>query len=968
MSQLPDDLLNENSRTIAPKAVAVQAGLMTAVSLVTIIFFNVLRPHNKVVYEPKTKYHVDGKVPPKISDSMFGWLSPLIHVKEPELLDKVGLDAVAFLRFLRLCRWLFTSIAAVACGILLPINLIYNLRNVDIKNRDVLSMLTIRDVSGLLLYAHVAGSYVITLLVMVFVWFHWKAMLHLRHSWFRSPEYVDSFYARTLMVLHVPKKYQSDGGLRAIFDSVQMPYPTTSVHIGHRVGRLPELIEYHNDAVRELEEILVRYLKGGRIGKARPTLRRGGFLGIGGQKVDAIDFYTNKLKNAEAAINDYRQTIDTHKPENYGFASMAAVPYAHIAAQLLMNKHPQGTDIGLAPNPKDILWNNLNLSDGAVARRRLLGWIYLGVVCFFNTVPLLIVSFLANLSSLTVYVGFLASWANKSHATFAIASGVLPPAVSAAFGYVLPILMRRLSKYQGATTRSRLDRAVVARYFAFLMISQLFIFTLIGVIFLSVEQIVKQIGKQSFGQILKNLHKLPGQINSTYIDQSNYWLTFFPLRGFLVIFDLAQILNLCWIWLKTRLFGRTIRDYREWTQPPMFEYAIYYANILFMVAVGMVFAPLAPLVVGAAAVVFWLSSFVYKYQLMFVFVTKVETGGRLWNVAINRLLVTVIFMQLLMTLTIGLQRGFKSFEWVSCIPPILIIAIFKGYIDRQFNKPFRYFTPTEAEIGKAIVHSSDARGNRLEKRFGHPALHSDLFTPMLHAKMMPLLREVYHGRIESDKGMLGGQRTSAQIIPGGIKIAAVSQNELDLDVALYQRDRGELDWDQRSMVSSHLLGDHLSQGGRASPAPRPAGYGAYLAGGPGAASDIELSRFDSRIDQVPLLSGAAQQTPPQSQTPYQHQRGGSGYFDAQSTYSGAQSTQSNTSLPPYSYATPGGGGGLYPPAPQRQYAPQQQWQGGGEQRPHPSRQASGYSDVSSAPSRGAGGNMAGRGTYRGTGY
>lgn len=46
-----------------------------------------------------------------------------------------------------------------------------------------------------------------------------------------------------------------------------------------------------------------------------------------------------------------------------------------------------------------------------------------------------------------------------------------------------------------------------------------------------------------------------------------------------------------------------------------------------MGAVGLVFAPLAPLVVVAAAIVFWMSSCVYKYQLMFVFVTKVESGG-----------------------------------------------------------------------------------------------------------------------------------------------------------------------------------------------------------------------------------------------------------------------------------------------------------------------------------------------------
>ena len=65
------------------------------------------------------------------------------------------------------------------------------------------------------------------------------------------------------------------------------------------------------------------------------------------------------------------------------------------------------------------------------------------------------------------------------------------------------------------------------------------------------------------------------KITSTYINQSNYWLTYFPLRGFLTVFDLAQLFNLLLIWIKTRLFGRTPRDIRECTQPPDFEYAVY---------------------------------------------------------------------------------------------------------------------------------------------------------------------------------------------------------------------------------------------------------------------------------------------------------------------------------------------------------------------------------------------------------
>ncbi|CAA7260544.1 unnamed protein product [Cyclocybe aegerita] len=860
-SIIDGSIFDESSRTLAPAAVGSQVALMSIISVVTVLLFNFLRPKNKIIYEPKVKYHEGDKPPPRISDSLFGWLPPLVYTKEPELLDKIGLDAVAFLRFLRLLRWLFAGIALLACGVLIPINVVYNLKNVNTKRRDILSMLTIRDVQGDFLFAHVAVTYLITCLIVFCVNMHWKAMVRLRHTWFRSPEYLQSFYARTLQVRHVPKKLQSDEGLKAIFESINMPYPTTSVHIGRKVGKLPELIEYHNQTVRDFEEVLVKYLKGGKIKAKRPTIRIGGTCGCGGTRKDAIDFYTAKLKRTEAAIEEYRKQIDTRKAENFGFASMAAVPYAHIVARKIAGKHPKGTDIDLAPNPKDIIWSNMDNSEAELARNRLIGVFWLVGVCFFNTVPLFIISILANLDSIRVYVPFLQSWFDKSPQSFAFLSGVLPPAISGLFGFFLPIIMRWLSKFMGALTHSKLDRAVVARYFAFLIISQLIIFTLIGVIFNSVQQIILLIGKRaSFKEIIDNLHELPDVINRTYINQASYWLTFFPLRGFLVVFDLAQIINLVWLSFKTHVFGRTPRDIREWTQPPEFQYAIYYSNVLFMGAVGLVFAPLAPLVVLAAAIVFWMSSWVYKYQLMFVFVSKVESGGRIWNVVINRLLVCVVLMQLLMMLTIGLQYQFRSLKWLSTVPPILIILAFKLYINRVYVPAFNYFSPTEEEIRLAKVHSerADHKGNRLEKRFGHPALHAELFTPMLHKKMMPLLSEVYHGKINNDHAKLdeyGGQQMEAQIVPGGIKIAAIDQRDLEYDPVMYQRDRGELDWDQRSVASTAIFNDLPSDAHHYPNASSKTlvGYEKYLAQGSGSTNghEIEMTPIDSM--QEPLL-------------------------------------------------------------------------------------------------------------------
>ena len=152
-----------------------------------------------------------------------------------------------------------------------------------------------------------------------------------------------------------PRKMQNDKGIAELFAGLQVPYPATSVHIGRRVGVLPELTEYHNNTVRQFEQVLVRYLKGGKLGRKRPTISTGGFMGLGGETRDAIDWYTRKLPRTELAVKEFREKAEVDKVENYGFASMAAVPYAHIVAQRLAGKHPKGTTITLAPNPRDIV-------------------------------------------------------------------------------------------------------------------------------------------------------------------------------------------------------------------------------------------------------------------------------------------------------------------------------------------------------------------------------------------------------------------------------------------------------------------------------------------------------------------------------------------------------------------------------------------------------------------------------------
>jgi hypothetical protein len=283
----------------------------------------------------------------------------------------------------------------------------------------------------------------------------------------------------------------------------------------------------------------------------------------------------------------------------------------------------------------------------------------------------------------------------------------------------------------------------------------------------------------------------------------------------------------------------------------------------------------------------------------------------------------------------GLQYGWKSFAWVAGIPPFIIVILFKVYINRVFARPFRYYVPTEAELRNARVHSErgDVKGNRLSKRFGHPALHAELFTPMLHANMMPLLAQIYSGRLDSAQtklGEYGGQQMDARVLPGGIRIAGIDQSDLEYDPALYRRDRGELDWDQRSIATALDSTAVYPAGGRDSPAPSLPGYAKYLAQGHGADSEIELSRFD--LDQQPLL-------PPTLM---------------------AGAGQSSQALPVYSSQMPQGGVTQYPPPPGTAYHGRVTSNEAPTYRPQESSSRLSYYSGRNSP----GPNAAGRGAYR----
>jgi hypothetical protein len=193
-SYLPIFQIQENSIYAAIVYSFVISGLL-------VVVFCFLRPRNSRVYAPRAK-HADEKHRPKQLDKKpFSWLDAVKNVKEQELVDTIGLDAVVFLRFLRMIRDIFMVLTVVGVGILIPVNVVggsplYK----QWKEIPTLMKFTPQYIFGRKFWAYVVVAYLIQGVVCFFLWLNYRAILKLRRAYFNTQEYKSSLHSRTLLV------------------------------------------------------------------------------------------------------------------------------------------------------------------------------------------------------------------------------------------------------------------------------------------------------------------------------------------------------------------------------------------------------------------------------------------------------------------------------------------------------------------------------------------------------------------------------------------------------------------------------------------------------------------------------------------------------------------------------------------------------------------------------------------------
>lgn len=541
--------------------------------------------------------------------------------------------------------------------------------------------------------------------------------------------------------------------------------------IARDVKELPELVSEHDRIVRKLEKVLARYLKDPHnIPAARPMCSpskkdRSYATYPKGQKVDAIEYLTQRIKQLEFEIKDVRMSVDRRNTKSFGFASYSDISEAHSIAYTARKKKPEGARIRLAPRPSDIIWDNMPLTPPTRARKRLLINLWIGLLTLIWVAPnAMIAIFLVDLGNLaSLWPAFKDTY--TANPTFwSIVQGIASPAITSLVYLALPVIFRRLSIKSGDKTKSGRERHVIAKLFSFFIFNNLFVFSLFSGLWSFVAAVLsdtsqgtdawKAIVKQNFGaSIMIALCKI-----------SPYWVTYLLQRQLSTAVDLAQVWQIILGLFKRKLGSPTPREMIELTAPQPFDYASHYNYCLFYTTVALCYATIQPLCLPAVALFFLVDCVLKKYLLLYVFVTKNESGGMSWRVLFNRILFA-LFLSNLVVFMVVFERGWGTFIQVYAVAPLPFLVIgFKIYCAKTFDDKIHYystrFVPRGPEPDVNIAHKENLRSDRLAAKFGHPVLYRSLITPMVHAKAQNILASVYRGRLTEGRDAGSGDGTS----------------------------------------------------------------------------------------------------------------------------------------------------------------------------------------------------------------
>uniref|UniRef100_A0A5B6Z865 Putative calcium permeable stress-gated cation channel 1 n=1 Tax=Davidia involucrata TaxID=16924 RepID=A0A5B6Z865_DAVIN len=709
-------------------------GLAAAINIISAFVFFVafailrLQPFNDRVYFPK--WYLKGLRSSPTHSGAFArklvnldfksyvrflnWMPAALKMPELELIDHAGLDSAVYLRIYLLGLKIFVPIVFLAWAILVPVNWTNStlkLAKVTYSDIDKLSISNIPTGSHRF-WAHILMAYVFTFWTCYVLLKEYAIVASMRLQFLASERRrPDQF---TVLVRNVPPDPdESVSELVEHFFLVNHPDHYLLHQVVYNANKLAKLVKEKKNKQNWLDYYQIKY---SRNQSKRPIMKTG-FLGLWGDKVDAIDFHTTEIKRLTKEIAAERETI-TNNPKSImpaAFVSFKTRWGAAVCAQTQQSRNPTIWLTKWAPEPRDVYWQNLAIPYVSLTIRRLIIAVAFFFLTFFFMIPIAFVQSLANIEGIEKAAPFLKPIIDI-HFIKSFIQGFLPGIALKIFLIFLPTILMLMSRFEGFISISALERRSAARYYLFIFVNVFLGSIITGTAFEQLNSFINQ-----------SANKIPRTIGVAIPMKATFFITYIMVDGWAGIAgEILRLKPLIIFHLKNFFLVKTEKDREEAMDPGSLGFNTGEPQIQFYFLLGLVYAVVTPVLLPFIIIFFGLAYVVFRHQIINVYNQEYESAAAFWPDVHGRVIAALVISQLLLMGLLGTKEATQSTPFLVALPVLTIW--FHRFCKGRYEPAFVRYPLQEAMMKDILEHAREPNLNLkgyLQNAYVHPVFKGE---------------------------------------------------------------------------------------------------------------------------------------------------------------------------------------------------------------------------------------------------
>ncbi|KAF2753252.1 DUF221-domain-containing protein [Pseudovirgaria hyperparasitica] len=240
---------------------------------VQFLLFNFFRLRLKRIYSPKTYLVPEKERIPDARPGIFGWVVSIFKTSNMEFIEKCGLDAYFFLRYLRMLLKIFVPAACVLLPILLPINSV-NLKDKPHSGVNKFSVSNIGANDQSRKWVHLVAILCLDIYICYIMFGELRGYIRIRQAYLTSPQHRLRASATTVLVTNIGRRWLTREALDGLYDV--FPGGVRNIWINRDYGELDSLVSARESIASDLENAHANLIEAGHVEFYRQSSKTSG--------------------------------------------------------------------------------------------------------------------------------------------------------------------------------------------------------------------------------------------------------------------------------------------------------------------------------------------------------------------------------------------------------------------------------------------------------------------------------------------------------------------------------------------------------------------------------------------------------------------------------------------------------------------------------------------------------------------